>query len=761
MSAAPAHDWNERITVECYRPNGLARVVDERGRVVCIVDNYGLLSSDIGPTLLAWLEHRAPDVYGRMTAAGPRALAQAFSHLILPLANGRDMRTQVRWGLADYRHRYGRQAEGMWLPECAVNEDVMAVLAEEGVGFTVLAPGQAAASRPLGEDGRRWAEVDERPVDNRRPYRWLHPDGSGRGVTVLFYDGGLSHDVAFGLGMLSSQGLVDRMVAAGGDEGGVVAIATDGETFGHHHRWGERAVAYALAVEAPRRNVPVTGAGDAIRRHPPTHQVRVRESSWSCAHGVGRWERDCGCSTGGQPGWDQAWREPLRVALNRLRDAAAEVFERRGREVLADPWAARDAYVDVLIGARDKRDFVAQHVTGDRVVALTLLESQRSAMAMYTSCAWFFHDLAGLETVQVLRYAARVIDLLAEVGEGPGEELFLDTLVQARSNVAEEGTGADVWEKHVTPARVTPSRVAAHIVLTSLLTRQRPASRLAAWDVETVDHHRAERGGLALTTGIVRLTHRRTGRVDTVGYGALHLGGFELLGATRPVEDDQVVRDIAVLRSAFAGGESVTELLARVGMVLGQEFGLDAALPDGAEQLLTEAAASLAARFGATLEHLLDDHRGTLEALAAAGYPLPSVVRGPVTLALARRIEAEVARHAGSTSLSDYADAAQLATGPLAAGLDLDTPAARRLLSGLLESAVTRSVAAPPGSDEARAAARLVVDGMALAAELGVHPRLEAAQEGAYQALLRHDRADLSTMGAALGLAVDSLGHPR
>lgn len=759
-SAAPFHDWNERITAESYRPNGAARVVDERNLVVAIVDNYELLSMNAGPTLLAWLERHEREVYARMTGARG-AIAQAFSHLILPLASERDVRTQVRWGLADFRHRFGRPAAGMWLPECAVDEAVLAVLAEEGVGCTILAPGQATAVRPLDDAEAEWIDVSDGGLDTRRTYRWVHPDGSGRGVDILFYDGGLSHDVAFALGMLSSAGLIDRMVAAGGEDGGIVSVATDGETFGHHHRWGERAVAYALGIEAPRRGLVVSDLVTAVRANPPQDEVAVRESAWSCVHGVGRWREDCGCSTGGQPGWNQAWRAPLRKALDYLRADAAEVFERRGKEVMADLWAARDAYIDVVIGARSQADFLAEHVRGDEVVALTLLEAERCAMAMYTSCGWFFNDLAGLETVQILRYAARVLDLLGELGEAGSEEGFLDLLAEAQSNDPEEGSGVDIWVAHVLPSRVTPARVAAHLALTSLLARQRPAPRVGVWDVEIVDHSRTDRAGLALCTGIVRIADRRTRRSERIAYGAVHLAGLEVFGATRPYEDiAEVDRELWLLRENFAGGVPVTQILARVGMFGSEQFGLDAALPDAVEALLAGSANALAERFGLALEQLVDDHRAALDTLAAAGVPLPALVRGTAELALARRIEAEARRHAGSTSPSDWTDVIDLVSGPLPAGLDLDRPEARRLISGLLSSSVERAVAAPEDSAEAAQAARFAVDGLRVVAHLGIRPDIEPAQERAYHALLAHDRPDLAELALALGLAHEALGRP-
>ncbi|MGH9165195.1 MAG: DUF3536 domain-containing protein, partial [Acidimicrobiales bacterium] len=555
-SAAPFHDWNQRVSAEAYRPNGWARVFDDAGRVVDIVNNFDLLSFDVGPTLLHWLADHDPATYARIVDADRRhggAMAQAYGHTILPLATERDARTQLRWGLADFAHRFGRPAEGLWLPEAAVNEAVLALLVEEGVGFTVLAPHQAALVRPLG--GATWRSVPDGAFATGRAWRWLHPDGSGRGLDVVFYDGSLSHALAFEMAGLSSEALISRVIGASGGDG-LVAVAADGETFGHHHHWGERLMAHALGVEAPRRGVLVTNIARFLAAATPAGQVRVHESSWSCAHGVGRWREDCGCSTGGRPGSHQRWRAPLRRALDVLQRRADEIFERRGASVLADPWAARDAYIGVILGARSRSAFAAEHVVGDSVEAFTLLEAQRSAMAMYTSCGWFFHDLAGIETVQVLRYAAHCMDMLAELGEETGEDTVLDVLDKAES--AEDGTGRDIWQRQVEPARVGPLRAVGHLALVSLLQRRPPPPRIGAFDVELIDHARPDRAGLALCSGRVVLTHVRTGRRSEHAFAALHLGGLDVVGFTRPAVASLDAVALAVLRAAFADNARVT-----------------------------------------------------------------------------------------------------------------------------------------------------------------------------------------------------------
>ena len=518
--AAPFADWNERITAESYRPNGWAEVLHD-GSVVAVVNNYENLSFDVGPTLASWLAAHAPDVLERMVAgdrAGGGAVAQAYNHVILPLADEADVRTQVRWGLADFRHRFGREARGMWLPEAAVSDDVLAVLAEEGVAFTILAPRQALRVRPLlpgggVDEAGAWADVADGSVDGRRAYRWVHPADPALGVDLVFYDGALSADLAFGLGTLPASAIVERALAHA-VPGGLVCAATDGETFGHHHRHGERALAWALPVAAPAAGLRVTNVAAHLDLAPPTWQAEVAVSAWSCAHGVGRWSTDCGCLTGGPGGTSGRWRAPLRAALDLVRDAGRAAYARRARRVLLDPAAALDAYGGVLVGATPATDFVAAHVVDGgadgaaAVEALTLLEQQRQAQLMYTSCAWFFWDVSGLETVQVLRYAARAMDLLAELGEDPPVDAVLGVLATAESNVAEEGTGRQVWERHVVPARVTAGDV-ARAVATSL------AVGAGVVGTTVAAHHVVAAWGAPEATGwagTIVLEHARTRR---------------------------------------------------------------------------------------------------------------------------------------------------------------------------------------------------------------------------------------------------------
>jgi alpha-amylase/alpha-mannosidase (GH57 family) len=763
QSAAPFHDWNERITRECYRPNGWARVVDDHGRVEGVVNNYGHLSFNVGPTLCSWLAAHHPEVAARIAegdVAGGGAIAQAYNHLILPLADERDIRTQVRWGVADYVHRFGRSPGALWLPETAVNDEVLRVLVEEGIGAVLLAPGQAAAVRPIdAADDDAWTAVDAGTVVAGVPHRWTAPDGAGS-ILLVFYDGALSHDLAFALSGLTSQALVARVRQTAAD-GTPVVVATDGETFGHHHRYADRSLAYAFAHEAPANDVRVLTLADLVAEVPVTHEVRVHESAWSCAHGVGRWKEDCGCATGGEPGWNQAWRAPLRAALDLLRDHGVEVFERRGAEAFDDPWAARDAYIEVLLGATDAEAFAARWTRPgtDPVVALTLLEAQRQALLMYTSCGWFFNDLAGIETTQVLRYAARLVDLLAELDEPAPLEAFLDVLGTARSNRPEEGTGVDQWHRHVLPSRVDADRVAAHLALLDLLEHRSAIGSVGGHDV--VEHQRRQRrrGALVGVAGRVDLVHRRTRRRSAHVYAAIRLGGLEVAGAVRPADDARDDACFSGLLDAVERGERVAGLLRVIDEGFGpHEFGLEAALPDAAGDIVASAADELADRFAAALEGLWLDNRDVLGSLATAGHPLEPALRAPVEFALGRRLRSALSVVSGAdpdAEVSSLAvavrDAADVAWEAKRLGVALPPERALPALVDAVDAAVRLAVA--PDADAAAGA--LVHDLLRLRRPLGADIDLDRAQEVVVDALAAHPGAGhLHALAADLGVAV-------
>ncbi|MEM9089666.1 MAG: DUF3536 domain-containing protein [Cyanobacteria bacterium P01_F01_bin.53] len=574
-SASPFHDWNERILHESYRPNAFARILNDSGEVVRIVNNYEHISFNIGPTLMSWLERHDLETYQRILEADRRscarnqghgnAIAQVYNHVILPLANHRDKVTQIRWGIADFQRRYGRDPEGMWLAETAVDQNTLEVLTNEGIQFIVLAPSQAARARRYGlPDGfDEWQDVSKGEIDATLPYRcFVAPQENGRNyIDIFFYDGPISGDMGFDNILYSSQHFADRLTQAvrpwnsdtDGDQcpphfsteedrrSQLISVATDGETFGHHRHGAEKALAYALVEEFPSRGWQVTSYAHYLSLCPPTWEVQLKPvTAWSCSHGVDRWQSDCGCGGGG--GWHQKWRAPLRTALDWLRDRLIHLYEKESADLLHDPWDARNDYVSV-IGARASAawsgrtsqtldQFFSTHQTHtlsseERSQALRLLEMQRHALLMYTSCGWFFDEISRPEGTQLLRYAARAIELAELISGQTLEADFIERLAQAPSNVEYFTSGAGVYLKQVKPDQVGIEQVVAHYAMGSLFDSYREEQQLYCYTLNRQDYYQQPLGALTLAVGQVQITANMTQETTNVAFAVLHLGGWD------------------------------------------------------------------------------------------------------------------------------------------------------------------------------------------------------------------------------------------
>ena len=556
-SAYPFHDWNERITAECYAANTASRILDAEGRIEKIVNNYKRISFNFGPTLLSWLEGREQEVYRAILEAdresGERfsghgsALAQAYNHVILPLANARDKHTQILWGIRDFERRFGRKPEGMWLPETAVDLESLQIMRKMGIRFTILAPHQA--SRVRKKDKGEWQDVSGGRIDPTIPYEVRLP--SGQKIGLFFYDGPISRAVAFEKLLESGQVFAERLMGGYPESEPpsprLVHIATDGETYGHHHRWGEMALSSALQHVESHGLARVTNYGEFLARHPPAHEVEILENtSWSCVHGIERWRRNCGCNSGEHPDWSQEWRAPLREALDGIRDDLAVRFEERGRSLLKNPWAARDDYIEVVLDR--SRENVATFLGGhakrklsreQEIEALKLLEIQRHAMLMYTSCGWFFDEISGLETVQVIQYAGRALQLAGGLFDGRMESRFLERLEACRSNFPEHKDGRRVYEKFVRPGMLDLQKVGAHYAVTSLFEPYEDLTRLFCYEVERKDFRSLHSGEARLAMGKVKITSAITQEQETYGYGVLHLGGHNVSGGIREYRGEE------------------------------------------------------------------------------------------------------------------------------------------------------------------------------------------------------------------------------
>jgi len=582
-SAYPYHDWTERVTAECYAPNAVSRVFDAENRILKLTNNYSQISFNFGPTLLSWLKTEAARVYEAILKADRisqerfsghgSAMAQAYNHMILPLANRRDKVTQVKWGMRDFESRFGRKPEGMWLPETAVDTETLEVLAENGIRFTILAPRQAKRFCLLRK--MEWQEVSEEQIDPSRAYVARLP--SKKKITLFFYDGPISHAVAFEGILNDGTRFAERLLSGFSGtrkDPQLVHIATDGESYGHHHHFGEMTLSYALHHIEETKLAKLTNYGEFVEKHPPRYAVEIVEnSSWSCVHGVERWRSNCGCNSGGHR-WNQEWRAPVRAALDWLRDRLGPIFERRLGEMLKDPWEARNDYIRVVLDRSDKSraSFFADHAAHalsdhEEMLALRLLEMQRHAMLMYTSCGWFFDELSGLETVQVVHYAARAIQLAAQCCAETLEPEFLQYLAQAKSNLPEHGNGAQIYEKWVKPAFVDIERVAGHYAISSLFENYGEKTRIYCYEVERDDLSLEAEGKMRLATGSARLRSQITRESAALSFAVLHLGDHNITAGVKPVDGSGDAESHQKLKEAFSRADT-----AEVILVLDQAF---------------------------------------------------------------------------------------------------------------------------------------------------------------------------------------------
>jgi alpha-amylase/alpha-mannosidase (GH57 family) len=648
-SAYPFRDWNERITDECYRPNAASRILDETGRIVQIVNNYAAMSFNVGPTLLSWLADAAPEVYRAIIEADRdsqrrfgghgSAMAQAYNHMIMPLANQRDKRTQVVWGIRDFEHRFGRKPAGMWLPETAVDLPTLDALAAEGIEFTVLAPSQASRVKPPGGD---WHDVSGQRVDTRRAYRAELP--TGRAINLFFYDGPAARAVAFEGILASGPRFAQRLLDIGE---GLAHIATDGESYGHHHRHGDMALARALRDIELDPAVRLVNYAHYLELEPPDHLVEIIENSaWSCAHGVDRWNDDCGCNSGGRPDWNQRWRHPLRQALDWARDTMAEIFEQRASAILDDPWAARDDYIDVVLDRSDRNmeEFFARHagraVNADEMrKALELLEMQRHAMLMYTSCGWFFDDLSGIETVQIMQYAARAIELAERHSGLSLEAELVDRLSRARSNLDEHGDGRRIWSTMVRPAAIELRDVVAHWAVGSVLNHGSDNNDVYAYRIEVVELDRHRAGKTKLATGIVRVESKVTRQCDSFGFAALHMGEHHLTGGVRRFTAEEDYRNMVKQVSAAF---DIADLFAAQRELdrhfLDRSFSLKSLFRAHHDRVVARILEAPLREAESSLRRLYEHNAPLIHYLAQSGVELPEVLRTAARFVLDLRI---------------------------------------------------------------------------------------------------------------------------
>jgi len=542
-SAHPYHDWNERITAECYEPNATSRILDEKNVIKNIINNYSRISFNFGPTLLSWMESYAHETYEAILEADRlsmlnfdghgSAVAQVYNHIIMPLASRRDKETQIRWGIRDFESRFKRKPAGMWLAETAVDTETLEMLAENNIAYTILAPRQAKSVRKIGS--KEWTEVNDRSVNTKKVYRCNLP--SGRSIDLFFYDGDISQGIAFNGLLNDGKRFAERLLSPldfQDSESQIVHVATDGETYGHHHKHGEMALAFCLDFIEKDHRIKLTNYAQFLSLNPPVDEARIIEnSSWSCVHGVERWKANCGCNSG-KPGWHQNWRKPLRDSLDWLRDRVAAVFEQEASKVIKDPWKARNEYINIVLKRNDDnvKRFLKDHALNDAHPnqVLRIMEMQRHAMLMYTSCGWFFDEISGIETIQVMQYACRVIQLASQICNEDLEPEFIQRLADAPSNVSTYTTGDEVYKKMVLPSRTNLQRVGMHYAVASIF-EDEPES-LTVFNYSTFNEAfiKKEAGEQKLVLGITRVKSLVTRSEKKFAFAVIYLGKHNIIG---------------------------------------------------------------------------------------------------------------------------------------------------------------------------------------------------------------------------------------
>ena len=659
-SAYPFHDWNERIYHECYRPNAFARVLNDQGELLGIVNNFEYLSFNVGPTLMSWLESYDVEVYQRIIEADRQsvqrlnghgnAIAQVYNHIIMPLANERDKYTQIRWGKADFKSRFGRDPEGMWLAETAIDSATVQALWDEGIKFIILAPSQVERCRPIPsaiDPEPEWHEVGGGQIDPTRPYRCFIDEDKYKYIDIFFYDGPISRDMGFNDVLSNSDHLIGRLgqaVRGDGRQSQLISVATDGETFGHHKGGTEKCLAYAFSQDMPQRGWQVTNFAHYLSIAPPTWEVELKPvTAWSCSHGVDRWQDDCGCGGGG--GWHQKWRKPLREGLNWLRDQLSEIYEKTGEGFFLDPWKARDEYIKVIRdrSAVNVEKFLSVHQihplsSEEQIDALRLLEMQRHALLMFTSCGWFFEEISRPEGVQILRYAARAMELAGDVTGVQLEPEFVQGLVQAPSNIEWFGNGAQVYRELVSSAQISFEQVAAHYALNSLFTDFPQEHHVYCYEATQLDYQRQKMGVLTLAVGQLRLVSEITRESNQWVFAVLHLGGWDFHCCIQPFAGRRDYTQLKEKLFAALNHASAAKVIVTMTQLLGdQSFSLENLFSEERHRIIKQLTEETKTRLDQLYTQVYRDNYSILKAFHRDELPVPQELQVAAEIALSHR----------------------------------------------------------------------------------------------------------------------------
>ena len=654
-SALPCHDWNERVNNECYAPNSVSRIVNSKNEILNIVNNYKNMSFNFGPTLLSWMEVFAPLAYERIIKADIKsveehnghgnAIAQVYNHIIMPLANELDKQTQVKWGIRDFEYRFGRKPEGIWLAETAVDDDTLRVLVENDIKFTILSPFQAKSIRKQGE--MNWNDVSWGNIDPARSYRYYIKSAPGKFIDLFFYDGAISKSVAFDELLTDGNKFVRRLkdgVSYDRNYPQLINIATDGESYGHHTKFGDMALAYALSMKAQEAGFKITNYGEYLEKYASNWEVDIKDvSSWSCFHGVGRWCEDCGCSTGGHPGWNQEWRRPLRDAMDYLRDEVIPICQKQGKKYFKDFLKARYAYIDVILDRSELsvKKFQDTHfIEGlddiSKVRAMELLEIQRQAMLMYTSCGWFFCEISGIETTQIMKYAARVIQLAKNFTKKDLESTYLEILSKAKSNYPELGNGKDIYEKYVKPSVVTLKQIVCLWAISSLYQETEEDEDVYCYTIHKNSYKRVKKGDSQLVVGHVELRSKITLEHSDMMFALVQFSGGDFHCAIIDYSEDYESIEKNLTRTFMLS--PLTEIIREIDNYFGKTyFTLKDIFIEERRKILQILLQDKLSAFARNYEEMYEDGKSSILHLQALGLDIPEEFKISAQYTLARQ----------------------------------------------------------------------------------------------------------------------------
>ena len=657
-SALPYHDWNERICKECYNPNSVSRIVDNKNRILDIVNNYEYMSFNFGPTLLSWMEEYAPLTYERIIKADiesisqhsghGNAMAQVYNHMIMPLANTKDKETQVKWGIRDFEYRFGRKPEGMWLAETAVDDETLRVLADNGIKFTVLSPYQALKMKKITD--KNWQDVSWGNIDPARSYKYTIKSDPSKSIDLFFYDGAISRSVAFDELLVDGNKFIKRLkegISEIRDYPQLINIATDGESYGHHTKFGDMALSYVLKIKAEDEGFIITNYAEYLDKYKSDYEVDIKQaSSWSCFHGVGRWKEDCGCSTGGHPGWNQKWRTPLRNALDYLRDQLIKLYEKEGPKYFNDDvWNIRNKYIDVILNRTylnirkfQKENFKPDLTEEQNIKGMELLEMQRQAMLMYTSCGWFFSEISGIETVQIMKYAARAMQLAAKFTRDDYETNFLNILSEAQSNIPEFGNGKNIYEKFVKPSVVTYKQLACLWAISSLYQDFEDEEDVYCYTVKRNAYQLVQKGNSNLIVGNIEIFSKVTLQKSNLVFALMQYAGGDFHCAIKEFSSTEEFQDLKNSLIKTFMMSPLTEIIRTLDEKFGTEyFTLKDIFIEERKKILQILLKDQMKNFADTYKDMYDQGRGSIYHMQNLGLEIPNEFKIAAAYAMSQK----------------------------------------------------------------------------------------------------------------------------